>query len=103
MTSINCTFLDIISSLCNGQVSLLVSWIHLVVGTKQQLKMKLVNILCAFLVYNAQNVQGIFYPYEIEYLKEVPVLWPYSHYYYLAYPEQPQHINVSYFSSTSES
>ena len=66
-------------------------------GTKQQLKMELLNILFALLVYNAQNVQGIFYPYEIEYLKEVPILWPYSHYYYLAYPEQPKHFNVSLF------
>ena len=66
-------------------------------GTKQQLEMELLNIFFAFLVYNAQNVQGSFYPNEIDYLKEVPILWPYSYYYYVAYPVQLKHINVSLF------
>ena len=52
----------------------------------------------AFLVF-IQNIQGFFNPYEPLYLREVPVVWPYSYYYYPAYPhpQQPKQIQVSLF------
>ena len=58
--------------------------------------MELLNIF-AFLAY-IQNVQGFFNPYQMPYLKEVPVLWPYN-YYYPAYHQQPRHFQVSLLSS----
>ena len=54
--------------------------------------MKLLNIF-ALLIY-IKNVQGFFNPYQTEYYKEVPVLWPYT-YYYPAYLQQPEQYNVS--------
>ena len=62
----------------------------------KQFKMELLNIF-ALLVY-IQIVQGFFNPYQIPYLKAVPVLWPYNHYYYTAYPQQPKYFQVSLFS-----
>ena len=64
----------------------------------KQFKMELLNIF-ALLVY-IQIVQGFFNPYQIPYLKAVPVLWPYNHYYYTAYPQQPKYFQVSLFFVT---
>ena len=56
--------------------------------------MELVNVFALF-VY-IQNIQGFLNPYQMQYLKEVPVLWPYSHYYYYpVYLQQPKQFNVS--------
>ena len=61
----------------------------------KQFKMELLNIF-AFLAY-IQNVQGFFNPYQMPYLREVPVSWPYNYYYYPTYPQQPEQIHVSLF------
>ena len=37
----------------------------------------------------------------MQYLKTVPVSWPYTTYYYPAYPQEPQHVHVSLFLTTS--
>ena len=57
--------------------------------------MEFVTVLA--LVVLIQCAQGFFNPYQTQYFKEVPISWPYNHYYYPAYPQQPKQFQVSLF------
>ena len=56
--------------------------------------MKLVTFL-PFLLY-IQNAEGFLKNYQMQYLKAVPVSWPYNLYYYPTYRQQPK-FHVSSF------